>query len=305
LLSLLLASTTGVAKKLYQYQDAQGIWHFTDEAPADQEGVKIRQFKPAPKQRVRLERTDDSSQPAFYAVNLFPGPIELTVDWGRHDEVVSMPELPQRFVVESGQSANLFQVRSTDRSRSASFTLQYQYVPGSPLEHYVSGTSYLPPIAPGSRFQISQGFNGEYSHNDAQNRYAIDIMMPVDTPVHAARGGVVMDVEDDYYQSGVERSYASKANTIRILHDDGSMAIYAHLALEKAQVGIGAKVAAGQLIAFSGNTGYSTGPHLHFAVQVNHGMALVSVPFQFLSADRHEIEPVEGMWLAGPQAIAR
>lgn len=303
--SLLLASTAGVAKKLYQYQDAQGVWHFTDQAPANREDAKIRQLKPAPKQRVRLEQSGDKNQPAFYAVNLFPGPIEIAVDWGKHDGVASSPELPQRFVVQSGQSGTLFQVSSVDRGRSAGFTLQYQYVPGPPLANYAYAEPYLPPIAPGSRFQISQGFNGEYSHTDAQNRYAVDIMMPVDTPVHAARGGVVMDVEDDFYQNGVVQSLAGKANTIRVLHEDGSMAVYAHLALEKAQVGIGAQVAAGQLIAYSGNTGYSTGPHLHFAVQVNRGMELVAVPFQFSSADRQAAQPAEGRWLIGQRAITQ
>jgi murein DD-endopeptidase MepM/ murein hydrolase activator NlpD len=64
------------------------------------------------------------------------------------------------------------------------------------------------------------------------------------------------------------------SNSIRILHDDGSMAVYAHLQVGRAQVYVGMRVQAGQLIAYSGNTGFSSGPHLHFAVQVNQGMNL-------------------------------
>jgi murein DD-endopeptidase MepM/ murein hydrolase activator NlpD len=168
---------------------------------------------------------------------------------------------------------------------------------GRPLTDYVSVHAYAPPIANGSRFQITQGFNGQFSHTDAQNRYAVDIMMPEDTPVYAARAGIVVEVNDDYYRSGTEQAYANKANSIRILHDDDSMAVYAHLALEKAQVSVGDSVKAGQLIAYSGNTGYTTGPHLHFAVQINRGMELVSVPFQFIDGANRLQEPEVGLWI--------
>ena len=71
-----------------------------------------------------------------------------------------------------------------------------------------------------------------------------------------------------------------RANHVRILHDDGSMAVYAHLQPESVVVRAGARVRAGQQIGSSGNTGFSTGPHLHFAVQLNRGMRLESVPFR-------------------------
>ena len=67
------------------------------------------------------------------------------------------------------------------------------------------------------------------------------------------------------------------------------MAIYAHLMLESVQVLPGQRVSAGQVIGFSGDTGYSSGPHLHFAVQQNLGMAIASIPFTFFYE-----EPVAG-----------
>ena len=58
------------------------------------------------------------------------------------------------------------------------------------------------------------------------------------------------------------------------------MALYAHLRSEGALVRVGQRVRQGQQIGLSGNTGFTTGPHLHFAVQVNRGMRLESLPFR-------------------------
>ena len=97
----------------------------------------------------------------------------------------------------------------------------------------------------------------------------------------AARAGTVMQVEAGFGAAGLAYGeFAKRANFIRILHDDGSMALYAHLAADGVLVRQGQQVQAGQRIGLSGNTGYSTAPHLHFAVQVNRGMQLVSIPFR-------------------------
>lgn len=298
-ISLFLVAVPATAKKLYKYQDEKGLWHFTDKPPNTAQKVEVRQLKPTQKQWVRLEKTGDNSHPDFYAFNQYPGPVELEVDWEAADNVISTPALPQRFVLEPGESAPLFNVSGVGDALSWKFTLQYRYVIGRPLGNYVSTMAYLPPIAPGGRFQITQAFGGEFSHQDEQNRYAVDIMMPVGTPIYAARVGMVMEVDDDYFKSGTEQAYANKANSIRILHDDGSMAVYAHLELEKAQVRPGLQVQAGELIGYSGNTGFTTGPHLHFAVQINQGMQLVSVPFQFANSEGAAFEPRVGVWLEG------
>jgi murein DD-endopeptidase MepM/ murein hydrolase activator NlpD len=90
-----------------------------------------------------------------------------------------------------------------------------------------------------------------------------------------------MQVESDFSKAGVSReTYSGRANFVRILHDDGSMALYAHLKTGGVLVRVGQQVQAGQQIGLSGNTGFTTGPHLHFAVQVNRGMRLVSIPFR-------------------------
>ena len=80
-------------------------------------------------------------------------------------------------------------------------------------------------------------------------------------------------------------SLAGAANYIRVLHDDGSMALYGHLREAGVFVRAGDRVTLCQVIGESGNTGFSSGPHLHFVVQVNAGMRLESVPFRMIGPD--------------------
>jgi murein DD-endopeptidase MepM/ murein hydrolase activator NlpD len=166
-----------------------------------------------------------------------------------------------------------------DPRRGWGFSLQLQAVPGDPTAR-PEDVDYQLPIE-GDRWRIGQGWNGRFSHTAPDARHAIDIAADEGTPVLAAREGVVMQIADDFRGAGLDlEKFGARANFVRILHADGSMALYAHLQPETAQVRPGARVRAGQVIGAVGNTGFSTGPHLHFVVQVNRGLRLESVPFR-------------------------
>lgn len=302
---LSLCTVNAGAKKLYKYQDEQGVFHYTDKPPKTEQPVAVRQLKVASKQLVWLLQSGQERKPQFYIRNDYEGPVEVEVNFSEQENARTTPALPKRFVIEPGQSDTLFEVGGIDQNQSWRYTLQYRYTIGSPLTHYSAVESYLPPIAPDASFQVSQAFGGSFSHTDAQNKYAVDIVMPIGTPVYAAKAGMVVEVENDFFKSGTNKAYGAEANSIRILHDDGSMSIYAHLELEKAQVFPGLRVTAGQLIGYSGNTGFSSGPHLHFAVQINKGMELVSIPFTFTNRDGQAVEPIAAAWLNGVKPSTR
>jgi murein DD-endopeptidase MepM/ murein hydrolase activator NlpD len=303
-LLLSLCSFNAAGKKLYKFQDDQGKWHFTDKPTASDQKetelkLEVRQLKVSPKQLVWLLESGDKQHPQYYIRNDYAGPVEVEISFSEQNNIQATPDLPRLFVVEPGKSDPLFAINSIDEHKPWRVGLKYRYLIGKPIAHYSAAASYLPPIALGSSFQISQAFGGSFSHTDEQNKYAVDIVMPIGTPVHAARSGVVLEAEDDFYKGGTNRAYSSEANNIRILHDDGSMAVYAHLELEKAQVYPGLAVTAGQLIGYSGNTGFTSGPHLHFAVQINRGMRLASVPFTFINPQGLAEEPSANAWLKG------
>jgi murein DD-endopeptidase MepM/ murein hydrolase activator NlpD len=90
--------------------------------------------------------------------------------------------------------------------------------------------------------------------------------MPVGTAVHAAREGVVVLVEDSHGVGCRHEECGRFANFVVVLHADGTTGEYFHLERGSAAVREGERVARGARLARSGNTGFSTTPHLHFGV---------------------------------------
>jgi murein DD-endopeptidase MepM/ murein hydrolase activator NlpD len=300
-LMILLLPLGATAKNIYKYQDENGIWHFTDRAPEDEtiqfETVYMEREREA---RIRLRQEGTKQSPLYHVFNDYYGPVEVELKLTDAINVVSEPELPARFVIPGQEEQLLVGLGALNPQMGFQYRLNVASVPGQPIAQAVEGLVIDPPFADGESYVISQGFNGGKTHLDEESRYAIDIVMPLGTQILAARGGTVMDVEEDFNRGGADlEKYAEKANHVRILHDDGTMSLYAHLGLASVIVRPGAKVRRGQLIARSGNTGFSSGPHLHFAIQQNTGMKMISLPFEFRRPGGGSAPPREGEVLEG------
>lgn len=103
-------------------------------------------------------------------------------------------------------------------------------------------------------------------------RNAIDLIVPVNTPVLAAANGIVNFIRDDSDIGGPEPSYWTYTNFIVIMHSNGEYSRYDHLAYRSSKVKVGQHVSEGQEIAKVGMTGYTYLPHLHFQVFVFTGI---------------------------------
>lgn len=156
---------------------------------------------------------------------------------------------------------------------------------------------YWLPVEPGRRVRINQGFKGASSH---RNDYAIDLDLPVGTPIMAARAGKVIDLKDDSDRRCNAPRCMKYSNYILIQHADGTYGNYVHLQQGGAEVRIGEEVEAGQQIGKSGNTGYTSGPHLHFDVSVPNGLNRKTIPFKLLDASGKAVVPREGQMYSRP-----
>ena len=300
LAAVLLFPPAVSAKNIYKYQDENGIWHFTDRPPEDEVEFETVYMEREPEPRIRMRQDGPKENPVYVVFNDFWGPVELELSLEDAVNVMSEPRLPARFVVPGQSEQVLVGLGALDPRRGFQYRLSMASVPGRPIAQPVGDIVLLPPFPADSEYPISQGFQGERTHSTPDSEFAIDIVMPVGTPILAARDGTVMDVEEDFNRGGSDRGkFVDKANHVRILHDDGTMALYAHLDLASVGVRPGARIRAGQQIARSGNTGFSSGPHLHFAVQQNTGMQLISVPFKFRTATGELAAPVEAQVLRG------
>ncbi|GAA4816668.1 M23 family metallopeptidase [Litoribaculum gwangyangense] len=122
------------------------------------------------------------------------------------------------------------------------------------------------PFPKNKKYKVIQSFGGKFSHNLPHSKFAIDFNLEIGDTITAARNGKVFYVKEDSKKHGKTRDFIKYANKINILHDDGTIADYAHIDFNGALVEVGDYVEAGQPIALSGLTGFTTTPHLHFVV---------------------------------------
>ncbi len=150
------------------------------------------------------------------------------------------------------------------------------------------------PFACGRIYPVSQAHDtGSHKFNDT---YAWDFRMPVGTPIVSARDGVVRMARGDSTEGGCDEKYAPMANYVVVSHGDGLETQYLHFSA--VVVKPGEHVKQGQLLGFSGETGWACGAHLHFKVarETGRGWNNPSVPARIVGYG----DPVRDVRVAAP-----
>jgi hypothetical protein len=205
----------------------------------------------------------------------------LTVDVELQNMASSQP-LPCTVDLSGGQPTEILLLRAVQPG-AWKYNYKYDWRYGCRGGRPDPATVYALPYRPGETHFLFQGNFGSASHGTgSENEYAFDFTMPVGTTVCAARGGIVCGLRADSTVGGPDLIYKHSDNYVMIRHADGTYAEYVHLATGGVLVRLGERVATGQPIARSGQTGHTTGPHLHFSVyRVIDGRRRESLPVRF------------------------
>ena len=283
LLAAVVAALPARAQTMYRYKDANGVWVYTDRKPGGEQEYQAQQIerrfeRPA----VNLLQRSQENGVALIAQNTYFGPVQIAFRLRpienvspatRRSGLATLPPRSETPLVVIGKSVDNVELR---------FDSEFEFIPGEPGVEHRPDQPYRLPYALSTAVRVSQAYPVLKTHSDPASQYAIDFAMPIGTDVFAAREGIVIEVASDFFEAGTDYEVdGPRANVVRVLHDDGTMGLYVHLNWNTIRVVPGQRVRRGEYLADSGNTGFSTGPHLHFVVQRNEGGALVAVPLEF------------------------
>ncbi len=215
-----------------------------------------------------------------YVENLMPFDVTVTLDMTLSN-MVSSDSLPYTGTMRGKERRQVLSLQSKDRRKAGSYRSQYFYTIGNMQAEHDSTYVYQLPYKIGATFPVLQSYNDMMTH-DAPSRYAIDFGMPGGSHVCAAREGVVVGLFEDSDEGGPNESFNKKSNYVLVRHDDLTIASYHHLQKDGVMVRIGEEVEKGQVLAYSGATGFTFGPHLHFEVfKALDGKHTASFPLKF------------------------
>lgn len=147
-------------------------------------------------------------------------------------------------------------------------------------------SEYILPFRAGESYRINQGYcpsNPTWGHH---NWFAYDFETPIGTNLIAMRAGRVFAVQSDR-EDNVLDCGPNSGNYIFMRHDDGTVAVYGHLTRNGVLVNRNDSVQQGDHIGISGNSGCSSGPHVHVGIYRADAPfeRQYSLPFNFRNAE--------------------
>lgn len=297
--SLALFAAAASAQSMYKYRGSDGEWIYSDRPPGDGSEARVLALGQRTQRRsgVRVTSSIAGGTMTLTAHNTFYAPVELALEIERIRGIqYPDPDAELRWVLPPRSDMVVLSLPLLEDGAAPDLDYQYRFVAGDPAARHRPPGPYRAPFAIASEFPVTQAYPQLVTHTTPDSYYALDIAMPIGTDIFAARDGIVFDVAGTHFSSGLDPIRdGPNANVVRILHDDGTYAIYAHLNTNTIRVRPGDRVRRGQYIADSGNTGYTSGPHLHFAVVHNAGLHPESLPVTFQGPDADgRITPAAG-----------
>ncbi len=234
----------------------------------------------------------------FYIENLFNMHVSSTLFIENIQGYETDSRLPLRFVLAPKEKRKALHLKNSDvNGHVGDFRSHISWVKGS--VNAVHDPEFIYALPFHDSHKVSQGFNGNTSHR-GNARYAIDFAMDIGTPVYAARGGKVVEIVQEHDRHGMGLQMRQYANYVIIEHDDKTLGRYFHLKHKGVTVALDEEVKEGALIGYSGNTGRTSGAHLHFVVtkaeSINDNYRSVSLPIRFRCSEGVVDKPITGQF---------
>ncbi|MBK8850675.1 MAG: M23 family metallopeptidase [Saprospiraceae bacterium] len=211
--------------------------------------------------QIRLyEKEISKGQYHLFAENTAPVPYTIKLNL-KLKNMISTCEPGQNFVIPPKTTDLQLTTLKAGKGKYA-YHVQFESTKGINTGHH-HDDHYIYSIPVSQPIKIIQGYGGKFSHVDKK---ALDFGIKQGSDVLAAREGIVLETKEDGRHNCLEMGCEKEGNYIKILHSDGSVASYYHLKHKGVLVDVGHIIEKGQLIGLTGNTGFSSEPHLHFEV---------------------------------------
>ncbi len=232
--------------------------------------------------RLHLNEIREAEFIELVADNQCHVPVYFRVSWS---ELVGLrPEHPGPYeaIVQANSVQPIARLSVLDKLEASKFHPKAEFRIGTKRAIHDDSFRYAFPFGGAEPRRLLQGTSDGPSHTD-KSRFAFDFEMPIGTAVLAARSGIVLMVADGFGPGGDDRRrFQQRVNQVVVLHEDGTAGEYAHLRKGVA-VEEGQQIEAGTLLGYSGVSGYSSGPHLHFDVgRLEAAGAITTLPIQFV-----------------------
>ena len=254
-------------------------------------------------QDLKVTSVAEGTDRVINVANAFLCPITFSLTAELTNMESSKP-FPVALEIPSGKTVEVCRFKVIDPSVKTDWRHHWNYRLGSVESKHDDSVVYVLPYPPGKTYRVSQGFFGDFSHTGGFS-HSIDWSMPVGSQVTAARAGEVVRIKSDSDEGGPDRKFFKRSNYVIVEHDDGTLGEYQHLRKEGVLVKVGQRVEVGDLVGLSGNTGFSSRPHLHFHVCVPvDSKDFRSVPIKFQTAADSAVELKEGMRYTRPDTTA-
>jgi murein DD-endopeptidase MepM/ murein hydrolase activator NlpD len=251
-----------------------------------------------------VEAAETSTGVNYSARNDSPAPAQVELNFELLQNLRLTDSVPLLREVPPGETVLLTRLRRVDPQATVGTRPVVEIDLGSSQTQPDPDHRYGLPFGGTEPRTLIGGYGG--GTHMAENAYSLDFGLPTGTPVLAARGGVVVEVQDGFTETGMDPDLLGQANLVAIAHADGTLASYGHLSAG-ILVAVGEEVVRGQRLGLSGSTGFSGQPHLHFHV----GKFLVgggydhTIPVEFEDGDGAPLDLEEGRRYEPPVEAGR